>query len=110
MKLDLNILNISFVLILAGIFFMPFNSWEGIPFLGEYYRDSCFLFFLLAFFITLFKRKIKLPFHSPIFYSLIVFLVWAALTTFINFETVLQNSFKQTSGVVRFLRQYFSLV
>ena len=110
MKLDLNILNISFVLILAGIFFMPFNSWEGIPFLGEYYRDSCVLFFLLAFFITLFKRKIKLPFHSPIFYSLIIFLVWAALTTFINFETVLQNSFKQTSGVVRFLRQYFSLV
>ena len=89
---------------------MPFNSWEGIPFLGEYYRDSCVLFFLLAFFIILFKKKIKLPFHSPIFYSLIIFLVWAALTTFINFETVLQNSFKQTSGVVRFLRQYFSLV
>lgn len=110
MKLDLNILNVSFVLILAGIFFMPFNSWEGIPFLGEYYRDSCVLFFLLAFFIILFKKKIKLPFHSPIFYSLIIFLVWAALTTFINFETVLQNSFKQTSGVVRFLRQYFSLV
>ena len=110
MKLDLNILNVSFVLILAGIFFMPFNSWEGIPFLGEYYRDSCVLFFLLAFFIILFKKKIKLPFHSPIFYSLIIFLVWASLTTFINFETVLQNSFKQTSGVVRFLRQYFSLV
>ena len=110
MKLDLNILNVSFVLILAGIFFMPFNSWEGIPFLGEYYRDSCVLFFLLAFFIILFKKKIKLPFHSPIFYSLIIFLVWAALTTLINFETVLQNSFKQTSGVVRFLRQYFSLV
>ena len=110
MKLDLNILNVSFVLILAGIFFMPFNSWEGISVLGEYYRDSCILFFLLAFFIILFKKKIKLPLHSPIFYSLIVFLVWAALTTFINFETVLQNYFKQTSGVIRFLRQYFSLV
>ncbi len=110
MKLDLNILNVSFVLVLTGIFFMPFNSWEGIPFFGEYYRDSCVLFFLSAFFITLFRKKIKLPFHSPIFYSLIIFLVWAALTTFINFETVLQNSFKQTSGVVRFLRQYFSLV
>ena len=110
MKLDLNILNVSFVLILAGIFFMPFNSWEGISVLGEYYRDSCILFFLLAFFIILFKKKIKLPLHSPIFYSLIIFLVWAALTTFINFETVLQNYFKQTSGVIRFLRQYFSLV
>ncbi len=110
MKLNLNILNVSFFLILTGIFFLPFNSWVGISFLGEYYRDSCVLFFLLAFFTLLFKKKIKLPFHSPIFYSLIIFLVWAALTTLINFETVLDNSFKQTSGVVRFLRQYFSLI
>jgi O-antigen ligase len=68
------------------------------------------LFFLLAFFTLLFKKKIKLPFHSPIFYSLIIFLVWAVLTTLINFETVIDNSFKQTSGIVRFLRQYFSLI
>ena len=81
MKLNLNILNVSFYLILTGIFFLPFNSWNGISNLGEYYRDSCVLFFLLAFFILLFKKKIKLPLHSPIFYSLIVFLVWAAATT-----------------------------
>jgi O-antigen ligase len=68
------------------------------------------MFFLLAFFTLLFKKKIKLPFHSPIFYSLIIFLVWAVLTTMINFETVVDNSFKQTSGIVRFLRQYFSLI
>ena len=37
-------------------------------------------------------------------------MVWALLTTLINFETVLDNSFKQTSGIVRFLRQYFSLI
>ena len=110
MKLNLNILNVSFFLILIGIFFLPFNSWDGISFLGEYYRDSCVLFFLLAFLTLLFKKKIKLPFHSPIFYSLIIFLVWALLTTLINFETVIDNSFKQTSGIVRFLRQYFSLI
>ena len=110
MKLNLNILNVSFFLILTGIFFLPFNSWDGISFLGEYYRDSCVLFFLLAFLTLLFKKKIKLPFHSPIFYSLIIFLVWALLTTLINFETVIDNSFKQTSGIVRFLRQYFSLI
>ena len=68
------------------------------------------LFFLLAFFILLFKKKIKLPLHSPIFYSLIVFLVWVAATTALNFETVTDNYFKQTSGVIRFLRQYFSLI
>lgn len=110
MKLNLNILNVSFYLILTGIFFLPFNSWNGISILGEYYRDSCVLFFLLAFFILLFKKKIKLPLHSPIFYSLIVFLVWAAATTALNFETVIDNYFKQTSGVIRFLRQYFSLI
>ena len=110
MKLNLNILNVSFYLILTGIFFLPFNSWNGISILGEYYRDSCVLFFLLAFFILLFKKKIKLPLHSPIFYSLIVFLVWAAATTALNFETVTDNYFKQTSGIIRFLRQYFSLI
>lgn len=110
MKLNLNILNVSFYLILTGIFFLPFNSWNGISILGEYYRDSCVLFFLLAFFILLFKKKIKLPLHSPIFYSLIVFLVWAAATTALNLETVTDNYFKQTSGVIRFLRQYFSLI
>ena len=110
MKLNLNILNVSFYLILTGIFFLPFNSWNGISILGEYHRDSCVLFFLLAFFILLFKKKIKLPLHSPIFYSLIVFLIWAAATTALNFETVTDNYFKQTSGVIRFLRQYFSLI
>ena len=110
MKLNLNIVYVSFYLILTGIFFLPFNSWNGISVLGEYYRDSCVLFFLLAFFILLFKKKIKLPLHSPIFYSLIVFLVWAAVTTALNFETVIVNYFKQTSGVIRFLRQYFSLI
>ena len=99
MKLNLNILNVSFFLILIGIFFLPFNSWDGISFLGEYYRDSCVLFFLLAFFTLLFKKKIKLPFHSPIFYSLIIFLVWALLTTLINFETVIDNSFKSDNAV-----------
>ena len=110
MKLNLNIVYVSFYLILTGIFFLPFNSWNGISVLGEYYRDSCVLFFLLAFFILLFKKKIKLPLHSPIFYSLIVFFVWAAVTTALNFETVIVNYFKQTSGVIRFLRQYFSLI
>lgn len=110
MKLNLNIVYVSFYLILIGIFFLPFNSWNGISVLGEYYRDSCVLFFLLAFFILLFKKKIKLPLHSPIFYSLIVFLVWVAATTALNFETVTDNYFKQTSGFIRFLRQYFSLI
>ena len=97
-------------LILSGIFFMPFNSWDGIPFLGEYYRDSCVLFFIAAFLILLFKKKIKLPFHSPIFYILVIFFLWALLSTALNTETVSQYYFKQTSGTTRFIRQFLSLI
>ena len=97
-------------LILSGIFFMPFNSWNGIPFLGEYYRDSCVLFFIAAFLILLFKKKIKLPFHSPIFYALVIFFVWTLLSTVLNIETVSQYYFKQTSGTLRFIRQFLSLI
>ena len=89
---------------------MPFNSWDGIPFLGEYYRDSCVLFFISAFLILLFKKKIKLPFHSPIFYILVIFFLWALLSTALNTETVSQYYFKQTSGTTRFIRQFLSLI
>lgn len=89
---------------------MPFNSWAGIPFLGEYYRDSCVLFFLSAFIILLFKKKIKLPFHSPIFYILVIFLTWTFVTTVLNIESVSQYYFKQTSGTIRFIRQFLSLI
>ena len=89
---------------------MPFNSWEGIPFLGEYYRDACVLFFIAAFLILLFKKKIKLPFHSPIFYALVIFFIWTLLSTVLNIETVSQYYFKQTSGMTRFIRQFLSLI
>ena len=89
---------------------MPFNSWDGIPFLGEYYRDSCVLFFIAAFLILLFKKKIKLPFHSPIFYVLVIFFLWVLLSTALNTETVLQYYFKQTSGTTRFVRQFLSRI
>ena len=64
-KLTIN--NIILPFLLLGIFFIPFNSWSGIGFLGEYYRDSCFLFFSFAFVLTLFKRKIQIPLNNLIF-------------------------------------------
>ena len=109
MKINISIINFSLSLILLGIFFMPFNSWEGLAFLGEYSRDSCVLFFLTAFLILTFKKKIKLPLHSPIFYLLIVFLIWALSTFFLNIIDVSSNFFKQTTGYNRFFRQFISL-
>ncbi len=106
-------LDISFIalqLILIGIFFVPFNSWEGIPFLGEYYRDSCFLFFTLAFLIILFKRKINLPYKNLIFQLLLFFILWALFATLLNMFSISDYYFKQTSGTSRFINQFGSLI
>ena len=62
----LTINNIVLWTILIGIFFIPFNSWSGIGFLGEYYRDSCFLFFSFAFVLTLLKKRIQIPLNNLI--------------------------------------------
>ena len=109
MKININIINVSLSIILLGIFFMPFNSWDGLSFLGEYSRDSCVLFFLTAFLILMFKKKINLPLHSPIFYLLIVFLIRTLSTIFFNIVDISSYFFKQTSGYNRFFRQFISL-
>ncbi len=110
MKVNLNIINVSFAIFLLGVFFLPFNSWQGLSFLGEYHRDSSILFFLVTFIIMLFKKKIQLPFHTPLFYILIVFLILPITSILFNFESVISYSFKQTSGFARFIRQYASLI
>jgi len=101
---------IGLQLILLGIFFLPFNSWEGISFLGEYYRDSCFLFFISAFIILLFKKKINIPYKNLIFQLLLFFILWAFIATLLNFHNVSEYYFKQTSGAFRFINQFGSLI
>jgi hypothetical protein len=101
---------IGLQLILLGIFFLPFNSWEGISFLGEYYRDSCFLFFISAFIILLFKKKINIPYKNIIFQLLLFFISWAFIATLLNFHNVSEYYFKQTSGTFRFINQFGSLI
>ena len=106
----LTIKNIILPSLLFGIFFIPFNSWSGIGFLGEYYRDSCFLFFSFAFFLTLFKRRIQIPLQNLIFQFLILFLLWSFLTTLLNSHNIVDYYFKQTSGFSRFVNQFGSLI
>ena len=107
---SLKVHNIIIWVLLLGVFFIPFNSWSGIGFLGEYYRDSCFLFFSFAFFLTLFKKRINLPVNSLIFQFLILFILWSVLATLINLNNVLEYYFKQTSGISRFINQFGSLI
>lgn len=107
---SLKVHNIIIWVLLLGVFFMPFNSWSGIGFLGEYYRDSCFLFFSFAFFLTLFKKRINIPVNSLIFQFLILFILWSVLATLLNLNNVLEYYFKQTSGISRFINQFGSLI
>ena len=107
-KLTIN--NIILPFLLLGIFFIPFNSWSGIGFLGEYYRDSCFLFFSFAFVLSLFKRKIEIPLNNLIFQFLILFILWALLATILNTNNISEYYFKQTSGIGRFINQFGSLI
>ena len=105
-----NILNIALFFLLTGLFFLPFNSWEGLPFLGEFYRDSGFLFFSGAGFLILFKKKINIPYKNIIFQLLILFIIWAFLATIINSAEATEYYFKQSSGLERFINQYGALI
>ena len=106
----LTINNIILWTILIGIFFIPFNSWSGIGFLGEYYRDSCFLFFSFAFVLILLKKRIQIPLNNLIFQFLILFILWSFLATLLNAQNIFDYYFKQTTGVARFINQFGSLI
>ena len=107
---SITIKNLIIPTLLLGIFFIPFNSWSGISFLGEYYRDSCFLFFSFAFVLVLFKRRINIPVKNLIFQFLILFILWSILATLFNAHNMADYYFKQTSGFSRFINQFGSLI
>ena len=107
---SITIKNLIIPTLLLGIFFIPFNSWSGIGFLGEYYRDSCFLFFSFAFVLVLFKRRINIPVKNLIFQFLILFILWSILATLFNTHNIADYYFKQTSGLSRFINQFGSLI
>lgn len=100
-------------LFLLGVFFIPFNSWEGLEFMGEFKRESSAIFFLFAFLFLVLevisKRKIKIP-KDNIVTLLVLFIAWIVITILINFPTVLDSLYKKTPGLNRFIRQFLSLL
>ncbi len=101
------------ILFFVGIFFIPFNSFDGISFLGEYQNEAAAFFFIFGFFLIVlngFNRAIAIPYRNPIFQVLLLFVAWCLICTLLNFHTVLQSYFKLTSGINRFIRQYISLI
>ncbi len=102
------------VLFFLGLFFFPFNDFEGISALGEFKRESGALFLFAGFIFliadTFYSKKIVIPYKNILFQVVILFIIWCFLATFLNINTVFYNYFKHTSGVNRFVRQYFALV
>lgn len=102
------------LLFLLGIFFIPFNSYEGVKELGEFKKESAAIFFLLGFVLLSFDilkdKKLALPYKNKLFLYLVFFLIWCILCTILNFPDILDNYFKRTSGISRFVRQYFAIM
>lgn len=109
----INLTNIISFLVFAGIFFLPFNSFEGIPILGEFNRDSCTLFFLAAAFFlgikTLITGKIKTPTRNILFQGVCLFILWILIASLLNIHHISDYYFKHTTGFARFFTQSLSL-
>lgn len=100
------------ILFWVGLFFIPFNSYVGISFLGEYAQEGAIVFFLFSFFFffldVLFKDKFVIPYKNSYFQLLLLFILWIILSTILNGASILENYMKQTSGFARFFRQMIS--
>ena len=103
-----------YLLFLIGLFFFPFNSFEGLKFLGEYKNEAGAYIFLIGIFLLIIDvikgRSFYIPINKPIFQIVLVFLFWIVLCTLLNLHTVLDNYFKHTTGINRFIRQFIALL
>lgn len=101
-------------LFLIGIFFIPFNSFEGVNQLGEFRKESAAYFLLLGFIILcvdcFFSKRIIFPYKDFAFQILLFFLIWCLLSTVLNLPVVYESYYKKTTGISRFIRQYFALI
>lgn len=110
----INLKNIYTYLFFIGLFFIPFNEFEGLSFLGEYKNEAATYFFLTGFVLAVidsfYKKKINFPYKHPLIILLSLFLFWTFLSTLFNLPSVLDNYFKHTSGINRYIRQTISLL
>jgi hypothetical protein len=102
------------LMVFIGIFLIPFNSWSGLDFLGEFSKDSSTIFLLLGFFLlvilSIFKKKIYIPIKNPIFILLVVIHFWFFCTFLFNLENIVDYDLKGITGVYRFIRQFGALI
>ncbi|MBW1293911.1 O-antigen ligase family protein [Aquimarina litoralis] len=112
-----NLKNLEKIIIQAfilGLFLIPFNSYKGLSFMGEFSQDANALVLifgvLLLFLNFIWTRKIKFPVSNLTYHAFFIFLIWIVISFLINLPSISDNFFKQTSGINRFIRQLFSLL
>ncbi|PZR23973.1 MAG: polymerase [Flavobacterium psychrophilum] len=98
------------ILFFLGLFFIGFNEFEGLSFLGEFQSEAGAFFFLAGFFVLVLHGKIGVPIKSSYYQLVLYFVIWCVVCTLINLPVVIESYFKQTYGLNRFLRQYISLL
>jgi|TARA_B110000908_G_C10266865_1_gene465002 O-antigen ligase len=105
---------VTALLFFLGVFFIPFSSFEGLSFLGEFKKEASFFFFILVFLLLLinvfFSQKIRIPFKNPLFLLLLAIILWFFVATLLNTHNIIDYNFKYTSGINRFIRQYAVLI
>ncbi len=107
--MKINLANVYTSLFFVGLFFFPFNCFTGIKALGEFKNESGAYFFLAGFLILCFSKKIRIPVSSPVFRIIMIFLCWCVISTILNAGAVNSSFFKHTTGLNRFVRQFFAL-
>ncbi|MFT5231424.1 MAG: O-antigen ligase [Glaciecola sp.] len=101
------------LIFLIGIFFIPFNEFTGLSFLGEYSNEASAYFFFVGSFVLLIdillSRKTVIPFnYTPIIF-IGVYLIWIIISSLINLPEMSKNTLKGTGGIERFFRQFISV-
>ncbi len=100
--------------VFAGIFFIPFTSYEGISFLGEFSKESSSIFFLIAGGIlvlqTILTKSIYIPYRNILFQILLLLFSWFLISNILNLSDIKGYYFKGISGPERFIRQYAVVV
>ncbi len=101
------------ILFVLGLFFFSFNQVEMFPFMGEYVREFGASFFLLGFAILCFDSlktgKLYLPYNNLLYQLLILFFSLCIICSLVNFNDIITNYFKRTTGISRLIRQLISI-
>lgn len=112
--MNFSLRQIYVALFLAGIFFIPFNSYQGIKEFGEFKRESGAIFLLLGFLVLLcdfaLRKRILLPYKNYYFQLLLIFIGICIASIIINLPNILEYYLKKTTGISRFIRQFFALI